>query len=292
MTLKDRTDNHTEIAMELAMKRFGFRWSWLIDLALILAGVLLAVLLASLAGCARPGGSRDRGLSAPLLALSARLDKEVYQPGEAAVCSVELANASKKSIEVSPLSTDTLEFWFGPAGTDLRFKRTPVRSAKERACEMAKLAPGEKTQRDFLLVDVTPDEAVNAVHVFYRATYERKPETPCYIAPAALFKVDGPTVLRRDRNGVILKDQAVTLAKEWAEDPVERADAVLIRNEAGFLDWWVTLDMDMKADAEPEAPRVGVLINAHTGAVRAEAKPRPKSTAAAARQEKGGMAKD
>jgi len=263
--------------------RFLARWA---------AWACVGILACGAAGCGRFRRARTPPSDTPLLLLDAKLDKEIYQPGEAVVCSVELTNASKKPIEVSLLCTDTLEFWFGPAGTDLRFKRVPVRSAREKACEMVKLAPGEKTRRDFLLVDVTQEEGVAAIHVFCRPTCDNPPASPYFIAPAVLYKVDGPVALRRDRNGVLLKDQAISLAKEWLDRPVSQVDAVLVRNEAGFLDWWVTLDVDQKQDPEPALPRRAVLINAHTGALRGEAKSRPKPTMVGANPEKKGPARD
>jgi hypothetical protein len=246
------------------------------------AWIWVAVLVCGTAGCGLLRGARVREPETPALVLDAWLDKEVYQPGEAVVCSVELSNASKKPTEASSLSTETLEFWFGPAGTDLRFKRVPVRSSKEQASEALTLAAADTTQRAFVLTDVTPEAGVHAIHVFYRAAGEKTPDIGySIIAPAVVYKVDGPTLLRRDRDGLIVKDQAIALAKEWAGAPVGEADAVLIRNEAGLFDWWVTLELAAKADPKVEAGRRAVLINAYTGAVRAEAKPRPKPKAAA-----------
>ncbi len=230
------------------------------------------------AGCTRLWHRPAPESDTPLLLVDAKLDKEIYGCGEAVVCSVEVTNETKKPMEVALLCTETLEFWFGPAGTELRFKRVPVRSAREKACERVKLASKEKARRDFLLVDVTQEEGVHAIHAFYRPTCDKQAGSPYYIAPAVLYKVDGPVVLRRDGNGVIVKDQAVRLAKEWFDRPVSQVDAVLVRNEAGFLDWWVTLEVDAKEDPGSDLPRRAVLINAHTGALRAEAKPRPPPT--------------
>jgi hypothetical protein len=188
------------------------------------------------------------------------------------VCTVTLTNAGGSPISAPSLSSESVETWYGHVGTDIRFKREPVRSPKETGAGLVTVQPGESVSREFVNTRLTEEEGDFVLHVMYRFSEPAGEMAPPLIAPGVLFKVTGPVLFRRDVKGVLLKDEAVRVAAERAGGSVARSSAILVRNEAGFLDWWV----DVEVVAQGTTVKRSFLVNPYTGAVRAEAQPHGK----------------
>jgi len=94
--------------------------------------------------------------------------------------------------------------------------------------------------------------------------------------------VGGQRVFRRDETGLIRREDALEVAKQQIGAPVVSAEAKLVRNEGGFLDWWVQAE----AKAAPRPVRKAFFISPYTGAVRAEAKPQVPPVAVASEKTK------
>jgi hypothetical protein len=216
-----------------------------------------------------------------VFSVAAVLDAEEFRPGEAVVCTVTVTNDGTGPGSAGVLSADTMEFWYGPRGTDLRFQRDAVRSIKEKGLESATLAPKESITRRFLLTRLTEEEGNYAFHALY------SPEgnvagTPGIAGPAFLYRVDGRRVFRRDDVGLIRKEDVLEVVKRKVGPEVISAEAKLVRNEGGFLDWWVQAE----AKANGQSVKKAFFVNPYTGAIRAEARP-IESPVAVAREEAG-----
>jgi len=210
---------------------------------------------------------RKKPAEKPLLVVVPTLDPDTYRPGEAVVCTVKVTNAGTAPAPAGSLSADTVEFWFGPAGTDLRYRREPMRSSKERGFEPITIAPGNSITRRFVLPRLTEEEGHFALHVLY-SPEGNAPGTPGIPGPAFLYRVDGPRAFRRDENGLVRKEDAVEAVRQQVGSDLANAEAKLVRNEAGLLDWFVIAE----AHSGGPASRRAFLVNPYTGLIRAEAK--------------------
>jgi len=228
----------------------------------LLAGALLAALPLGCANLAK------KEAAAPRLEVVATLDSVEYRPGEAVVCTVKVTNAGDAPAPAGSLSADTLEFWYGPAGTDLRYRREPVRSSKEEGFEPCTIAPKASISRRFVFTRLTEEGGHFALHTLYSpgGNVAGKPGTA---GPAFLYRVDGQRLFRRDENGLIRKQDALEVLRQEMGCDLTSAEAKLVRNEAGFLDWFVTAEA--KGDGQPL--RRACFVNPYTGVIRAEAKP-------------------
>lgn len=227
--------------------------------------VAMAWLAALPLGCATIA---KKQAAAPRLSVLATLEAETFRPGEAVVCTVKVTNEGDAPAPAGSLSAETLEFWFGPADTDLRYRREPVRSSKEKGFEAITIAPRQSVSRRFVLTRLTEEEGRFALHVLY-SPQGNVAGKPGLGGPAFLYQVDGQRLFRRDENGLIRKEDAIEVAKREVGGEVADARAKLVRNEAGFLDWLVTAEV--KADGR--VAQRAFFINPYTGAVRVEARP-------------------
>ncbi len=229
---------------------------------LVLAGASLAVLSCGCANLAR------KQAPAPRLTVLATLEEATLRPGEAVVCTVEVKNEGDAPAQAGSLCADTVEFWFGPAGTDLRYRREPVRSARETGFTPVTIPPKEAISRRFVLTRLTEEEGHFALHTLY-SPGGTVPGKPGIAGPAFLYRVDGQRAFRRDENGLIRKEDAIEAVKQKVGGGVTNAAARLVRNEAGLLDWLVA------AEATSGGQRVqrAFFVNPYTGVIRAEAKP-------------------
>jgi len=227
-------------------------------------GVLAAAFLA--AGCASNDLLKPEGP----IAIDVSLDKATYRPGEAAVCAVALTNRSGKGLDVQIPNFASLRFYYGPIGTDIRLERQPVASPLEPAVKTLPVVRGETVRRRFVLTRVTQDAGRQALHVIYRSGKEDIDRGVGVIARAVPFVVDGHQRYARDSQGLLMERDAKRVAREAAgAGEKAAADARLVRNEAGFLDWWV----DVKKAAPAKAGAKSFFVSPYTGRVRAAAKP-------------------
>ena len=228
---------------------------------ILLAGAWLAALPL---GC----GALPRKAAAPRLSVMATLDSVKYQPGQAVVCTVTVKNDGDAPAQAGSLSADTMEFWYGPGGTDLRYRRDVVRSIKEQGFDLITIAPKNAISRRFVLTRLTEEEGAFAFHALY-STGGNVPGTPGIAGPAFLYRVDGHPLFRRDGHGLIRKEDAVEVVKQKVADDVASPEIKLVRNEAGLLDWYVCAEA--KGSGQPA--KRAFFVNPYTGVIRAEAKP-------------------
>ncbi len=229
--------------------------------------LLTCLVVASLTGCAF-----SRGAAMCPLTVAADLDSASYRPGQAVICTVALINTGKRDVSTAALQSNTLQFFYGPVGTDVRLAREPVRSSLEADAGAVTLHPGAKVERKFVFTQVAEEAGRYALHAFYRQTFAGD-TTSSVIAPAVLFKVEGEPVFHRDAKGVLLKEEALRIAKEKAGSNVAKSESTLIRNEAGFLEWWVTVELATEGGPAAVPSAKGFLVNPYTGAIRVEARP-------------------
>ena len=222
----------------------------------VLAGVWLAALPL---GCA----AIPKKAAAPQLNVLATLDSVKYQPGEAVVCTVRVTNDGTAPAPAGSLSADTLEFWYGPTGTDLRYRRDVVRSSRESGFTPVSITPKNAISRRFVLTRATEEEGDFALHVLY-SLEGSVPGKPGIAGPAFIYRVDGQRLFRRDEVGLIRKEDALEVVKQKVGSDLANAEAKLVRNEAGFLDWWVRAEA--KADGHPV--KKAFFVNPYTGAIR------------------------
>jgi len=206
----------------------------------------------------------------PTFVLSGELDDEeaIYQPGEAVVVTATVKNQGKVPVELGALCAETAEFWFGPVSTDLRYRREVVKSPKESGFPQVTVAPGEAISRRFVLTRVTEEEGQYALVFFYNSCGVT-PGTPGTAAPAMVYVVDGKRRFRRDETGLIRKEDAIAVVKRGVGSELLNTEAKLVRNEAGFLDWWVRGEVKVNDSLAKRA----FFVNPYTGAIRAEAGP-------------------
>jgi hypothetical protein len=220
--------------------------------------VPLAILL--LSGCARTSAA---GEAPEPLHLYLRLEKSELRPGEAVIAEVFLLNAARNDLLVSPLHHGSLRFWHqiegGPAATRIE----PVYSPKEP------LESGDRLERDglrtrrFLLTRATASPGRHSLQVSYNGDPQgllgrRWTATSL----PATYVVAGEPVLKRDTDGVLLKEDAERLARDHLGRHAEVLETRMLVNEAGFLDWTVRL--------QTEAGERVVLVNPYLGRVRRE----------------------
>ncbi|MBM4044900.1 MAG: hypothetical protein FJ279_07290 [Planctomycetes bacterium] len=229
-------------------------------------------------GCASLGvGNESAKKEAFLLTLS--LDGASFRPGDAVICTARLQNLTDDSIVVTHLNAASIGFWLNEVGTDTMFRSEPISSPLEPMGETRAVEAGKSLERKFLFPRATVATGRFAVIAKYEPSPReaRKRRDPVY-GRSPGFVVEGEAMLRRDPAGVLMKEDAIRLAKERVGVEVKDAQAILARNEAGFLDWWVNLEIAPSAHRAGEPSVRSYLVNPYIGSVRKEAKPFDEKT--------------
>ncbi len=195
-------------------------------------------------------------------------DKPSYSGGEGVVVTASIRNDGERELRLAPLSAASMEFWWEAGGSGTPLRRKPVTSAKEPSQLPLVLAPGATIDRRFLFCDVTLIQGQCELTAIYRSSVAEKLQES---AEAARFAVTSDTMFERTSDGLISRGDALDLARNECGGNPGDMKARLIRNEAGFLDWWVGGYCD---DVSEEK---AWLINAHTGVVRSEASTPPSA---------------
>jgi len=244
----------------------------------ILCTVLYALSVATaglgLTGCA--SGTKRGIFDEPPFELTAALDKISYRPGEAVQCHLTIRNASDDTYAVPLPDTQTTEFNFGPDGTNHRYQRSPVTSEKDESMMVAQFGPQETIERRFIFTRLTENEGQFAFHAHYRPARTETPGGLNVIAKAILFKVEGKRMFRRDMAGLILKQDAILVVRrKHAEAYIPNsAKATWVRNEAGFYDWHVQVELYRDPEAKVGRVKKAYFVSPYHGGIRAEAEPR------------------
>lgn len=254
--------------------------------SIILPLGLVLVLILQL-GCARPGNADGvkRTFVYDALGLEISLDKSTYRPGEPILAVVRLTNLEEAGLTLQKLNAHSLVFYAGSDDTENRSIVEPVFSPRENPSGAITLEPGAPFERTFLFTRLTEFEGPFVMTARYGSPVNREsavaPDREALravvrvVAVPITFSVNGDRAFRRDSAGLLMKDDAIELCRSEAGGTPGELDAVLVRNEAGFLDWWV---FDENTDASKREVGSGGrawIVNPYLGVIRSEAKPPP-----------------
>ncbi|MFP4057345.1 MAG: hypothetical protein ACLF0G_10795 [Candidatus Brocadiia bacterium] len=220
----------------------------------------LALLAAVVAGCGPRRGA------APPLALSASLDREQYAVGEPLVVALRLENRGRRAVELPQFTHQAVKFLYGCTERGApRIIRQPVHS-RQVAPQPRHLEPGESLRRRFLFTRLTDEPGEYALLAGFKGAVVGGTWTDqrVYAQPVA-YRVGEQVALRRDpTSGMLLKAQAVELARREGEGEVANARGVLVPlGETGLYTWVVLLEV---RGEDGERRRV-VQVNPYSGRV-------------------------
>lgn len=236
-----------------------------------LCSVLLSV---TAAGCATaPPSASD-------LALRVSVDREVYRIGDPLVAKVRLHNKTSYVVDVPRFDAHSLKFMYSKKDSNARIRREPVYS-RAIAPWPRTVEPGGSISRRFLFTRITVEEGECALLVSFKGAIADKAvlDETVYSVPAR-FRVSGEIGIKRDKvNGLVLKAQAIDLAKAKAGGEVTFARAVLVElGKSGLFTWVVMLT---EKRPQGRVRKYAVQVDAYTGKVRPLALKGEPSVAAA-----------
>lgn len=192
-----------------------------------------------------------------------------HRPGDALVVELVLISRHDKPLLLPYLNSATVAFWITDE-TGRTFKRPVVASPQEPTTVPEGLEPEERWRRRFVLTQATETTGTFRWQAIYGSALPVEgllPTGPVASDPLS-YVVRGPRRFARDSDGVLLEADALAVAHEWAGLPQAEAAAQLVRNEAGFLDWWIRLHPDAKGQFQKAC-----LVNPYLGEVRAALDP-------------------
>jgi len=207
--------------------------------------------------------------------ITLKLHQTKVRPSDAVIAYVWIRNVGSESLTVQMVDAASMEFYTsGPTGA-LRVR--PVISTKEPLGELTDLEPGRvlptPQAKTFVFTTLTQKPGTYKILAIYHAvpTGAAAAILPAY-AKAVAFTVAGQPSCRRDRDGVLLKEDAIQLAKRYLRRPATEAEAFLIEDPMGFLTWWITLAGDPKTLRPNEENRWAVFVNPYLATVVANRK--------------------
>ena len=226
--------------------RFALR----VKAALLVVAAALAASCSSLKHTAAAQGGAE-----PRFQIEIRLDKGVYRPGEMIVCALEVRNLQDRPARIVPpfsrrsKNESTLGFWrrLNDEGGEI-VRRAPIEIPSRPAPPVVAIETRGTLTEKFAFVNLTEKEgdfslqAHYNIHALEEEEGASSMELAVSSATAARFEVKGERLWRRDRDGLIVKEDALRAAKARYGDVFKSAHAVLHKNEAGLYDWWVTLE--------------------------------------------------
>jgi hypothetical protein len=213
----------------------------------------------------------------PALILVLSIDRPTYRPGDAVIANVQVLNTTGHEYTIQNLNAKSLSFWLINADTDETHKLEPVYTEKEDMIFPRTLGEHEAISRPFLLSEATTTSGTYSLHAIYEGALVAENKAP-FVPPSkrVVFRVEGERQFSRDLNGILKKDDAIELARRAVGEPATLVDATLVKNEAGFLDWWITLQIKQSSGNEGKEVKRAFLINPYLGAVRKEVSPLEK----------------
>jgi len=200
-------------------------------------GLLVLAVLAT-SGCASAPRRSDAGVK-----LTLSLDAEHYRIGEAVTAALLIQNKTDAPLVIPGLDNSTLTFYWGEYGTAERRRHWPVLPDNARS-EVRLVAPEGSVARRFVFTRLTSKPGkyglIAALSNCVSDDKETQVSQPFY-GPPVSFEVTGEVLFERDpQSGIITKEQAVTLARSWAQAGENaRAKAVLVPLEDSGLVTWV-----------------------------------------------------
>jgi hypothetical protein len=236
----------------------------LLRLAGPLALLFPALLLGGCFGGIFGGGEKP----SPLMLVGFQ-SAQTHRPGDALVVELVMISHHNKPLLLPYLNSATVNFWITDE-TGRTFKRPAVSSPQEQTSAPEGLEPEERWRRRFVLTQATETTGTFRWQAIYGSALPVEgllPTGPIASDPLT-YIVRGPRQFQRDSDGVLLEGDALAVAREWAGLPQVEAAAQLVRNEAGFLEWWIRLDPG--ADGKFQK---ACLVNPYLGEVRAALDP-------------------
>lgn len=230
--------------------------------------LLLCFCVALAGGCATTDATDQlrASLESGPLTLTLTPEKETLAPGEAAIITLVVSNRSDRPAEVPVPDHQSVQFFVKRAdgGAPDLVQHTPVYSPLAPVGGRQVLEPGESLSRPF---------------VFTRLSFERgvwgmiaildDPQSPTpvrtYAQPLTLTVSGERVLLQRTVDGLISQETAERLAREHWGRPEALAMSRQVRDEKGFVQWWVTLSDGDEVRAW--------FVNPYLGAVWKEAEP-------------------
>lgn len=216
----------------------------------------------------------------------AMLDKQVYRVGEMAVCKVGVSNRTLEPIVVSPpLSAErpgdaNIQFRSLGVGEANVLRRAPVLLVRKPRGEAVRLESFETLVEKFAFTNLTERPGRYRLMVEYRGNplpdvfpRPESPDIPLPMTRVLEYEVREPRLFERDPAGLILKSEAIRVAREHYGRPVRGARAVLVETRTALLDWWVTLERVPADVVEGQGPFVAYYVSPYGGFVREETEP-------------------
>jgi len=201
------------------------------------------------------------------LVLSVSLDREQYDVGEPVVVTVGLENRGRRAVDVPRFDAQSLKFMAGLKGVNTRVYREPVASAEVEP-QGRQVKPGEAATRQFLFTRLSEQEGEYALLVSLKGIVVKGEllDDVLYATPVP-FRVTSRVSLRRDPvNGMILKEQAVEIARKSVVGEVKETRAVLVPlGDSGLFTWLVMLRAQTSDGKEK---RSVIQVDPYTGRVR------------------------
>jgi len=196
--------------------------------------------------------------------LTLKVAQENLRPGDAVIAYAWVRNAGNRTLRIQMLDASSVEFFaVGPGGT---IRVRPVVTPKEELGTVNDVEPGKAlptpTARTFVFATLADRPGTYSLQAIYHpAPKGAVSDLPPVYSKAAKFKVEGKPSCRRDRDGILLKEDAIALARRAVTRPTSGTEALLLENDAGFLVWRVALTIDPKDLRPGEARRQVVYVN-------------------------------
>ncbi len=244
-------------------KRF---FSYLTFLRYLFLLFVCTAFLSGLVGCARVEGGSD----VSPLTFTLQLNESNLHPGDALIVFAWVRNLSRRTLTLQMPDASSVEFYVsGPAGA---VRARPVVSKLEPMGLTYPVAGGralpERRARAFVFTTVTqkPGE-YHILGIYHPAPKGALSELAPVISKSEAFKVEGPPTLQRDRDGIVLKETALEIAKRHAGRPVSNAEALLLETDNGFLLWRVALAFAPQPGAAGGEDRTVLYVNPYLGGI-------------------------
>lgn len=236
--------------------------------------LLLATLALSVSSCSLVG---RKSIPDDALKLTLTPAAPVVRPGEAVFVEAKLENTSKKQHRVRILNSDSLVYlWWSESNATPSMQRAEASANEDRTLPVD-IPAQSSVVRKFVLTRVSGEPGKYMLQGMYSTPVGRKGKSTAISVPVG-YEVAGDRLFTRGDDGLIVREDAIRLSKDYLGRPTTSESANLVKNEAGNFDWWVTLTVSPSALAAGERAEKGFFVNAHVGEVRKEAKPQEKST--------------
>ncbi|MCX8037580.1 MAG: hypothetical protein N3D11_11160 [Candidatus Sumerlaeia bacterium] len=238
-------------------------WVFIRYSGFLLAG---AILLAGLGACARLNGESD----VSPLTFTLQLNESNLHPNDALIVFAWVRNLSRRTLTLQMPDASSVEFFVsGPSGA---VRARPVVSKLEPMGLTYPVAGGhalpERRARAFVFTTVTQKPGdYHILGIYHPAPKGAVSELAPVISKSEAFKVEGPPRLQRDRDGILLKETAIEIAKRHAGRTVSSADALLLEADNGFLLWRVALAFDPQPAAAGTEANTVLYVNPYLGGI-------------------------